>query len=81
LSRSPGRYLRDADAHLYGAPVNRFVAGFIGTPAMNFLEGRREEEDGVPVFIAEGARMIRRLGKRNERWGEEPSGSSPHRSF
>lgn len=24
---------------------------------MNFLEGRREEEDGVPVFIAEGARV------------------------
>lgn len=42
---------------LYSAPVNRFVAGFIGTPAMNFLEGRREEEDGVPVFIAEGARV------------------------
>lgn len=24
---------------------------------MNFLEGRREEEDGVPVFIAESARV------------------------
>jgi multiple sugar transport system ATP-binding protein len=25
---------------LYEAPVNRFVAGFIGSPAMNFLSGR-----------------------------------------
>ncbi len=42
---------------LYTAPVNRFVAGFIGTPSMNFLVGHREEEDGVPVFIAEGVRV------------------------
>lgn len=25
--------------HLYDDPVNRFVAGFLGTPSMNFLEG------------------------------------------
>ena len=25
---------------LYRHPVNRFVAGFIGSPSMNFLEGR-----------------------------------------
>jgi multiple sugar transport system ATP-binding protein len=25
---------------LYDSPVNRFVAGFIGSPAMNFIEGR-----------------------------------------
>jgi multiple sugar transport system ATP-binding protein len=27
---------------LYGAPANTFVAGFIGSPAMNFLQGRVE---------------------------------------
>ena len=27
-------------AELYQNPVNRFVAGFIGSPAMNFLEGK-----------------------------------------
>ena len=27
---------------LYNAPANRFVAGFIGAPQMNFLEGRME---------------------------------------
>ena len=35
---------------LYGAPRNRFVAGFIGSPAMNFVPGRIEVRDGVPGF-------------------------------
>jgi len=39
---------------LYRSPVNRFVAGFIGTPPMNFVEGRIGEMGGVPAFIAEG---------------------------
>jgi multiple sugar transport system ATP-binding protein len=42
---------------IYRAPVNRFVAGFIGTPPMNFVEGRLQEEDGTPVFTADGARV------------------------
>jgi multiple sugar transport system ATP-binding protein len=42
---------------LYRSPVNRFVAGFIGTPAMNFLEGRLQKGDGAPVFTAEGLRV------------------------
>jgi len=42
---------------LYRNPVNRFVAGFIGTPPMNFLEGHVEQEDGVPFFVAEGIRV------------------------
>ena len=39
---------------LYRAPVNRFVAGFIGTPPMNFVEGRIGDTGGVPAFIADG---------------------------
>jgi multiple sugar transport system ATP-binding protein len=42
---------------LYRSPVNRFVAGFIGTPAMNFLEGTLEHESGRVYFTAEGARL------------------------
>jgi ABC-type sugar transport system ATPase subunit len=42
---------------LYRAPVNRFVAGFIGTPRMNFIEGRLERETGSTIFIADGARV------------------------
>jgi multiple sugar transport system ATP-binding protein len=30
----------DTPAHLYEAPANLFVAGFIGSPAMNFLPAR-----------------------------------------
>jgi multiple sugar transport system ATP-binding protein len=35
---------------LYDRPVNLFVAGFIGSPAMNLLEGRLERADGK--FVA-----------------------------
>ena len=42
---------------IYRAPVNRFVAGFIGTPAMNFVEGRLEQGDRSLVFVAAGARL------------------------
>jgi multiple sugar transport system ATP-binding protein len=41
-----GRLLQVADAMtLYNQPVNRFVAGFIGSPPMNFLSGRIEPGD------------------------------------
>jgi len=34
---------------LYNRPANRFVAGFIGSPKMNFLEARRTSADAVEV--------------------------------
>ena len=42
---------------LYRAPVNRFVAGFIGTPSMNFLEGKVREENGATWFEMDHARV------------------------
>ena len=41
---------------LYHAPANRFVAGFIGSPKMNFLDGVVEQiaGDGVLVRYASG---------------------------
>jgi ABC-type sugar transport system ATPase subunit len=39
---------------LYRAPVNRFVAGFIGTPPMNFVDGVLREEEAQLLFSAEG---------------------------
>jgi multiple sugar transport system ATP-binding protein len=42
---------------LYRAPVNRFVAGFIGTPPMHFVDGSLQHEDGAIAFIAEGMRL------------------------
>lgn len=41
---------------LYHHPANRFVAGFIGSPTMNFLEGRLSQLDdlGVTVDLDQG---------------------------
>jgi multiple sugar transport system ATP-binding protein len=39
-----------APLHLYDDPDNEFVAGFIGSPAMNFLDGRIESENGRTLF-------------------------------
>lgn len=38
---------------LYRSPVNRFVAGFVGTPPMNFVEGQLTGENGAAAFVAE----------------------------
>jgi len=43
----------DAPQAIYTRPINRFVAGFIGSPGMNFLEGRIET-DSTPTFSADG---------------------------
>src|SRR6476661_10509248 len=42
---------------LYRAPDNRFVAGFIGTPPMNFIDGAVTTLNGAPAFSAEGVRL------------------------
>jgi ABC-type sugar transport system ATPase subunit len=42
---------------LYRAPINRFVAGFIGTPPMNFVDGRLREENGQVFFSVGGIRI------------------------
>ncbi|MGE0502662.1 MAG: ABC transporter ATP-binding protein [Rhizobiaceae bacterium] len=44
----------DSPQTIYSRPVNRYVAGFIGSPGMNFLEGRLEGRSGGPVFLADG---------------------------
>ncbi len=36
----------DRPLALYSNPVNQFVAGFIGSPAMNFIQGRIATDDG-----------------------------------
>ncbi|RUM08775.1 ABC transporter ATP-binding protein [Rhizobium chutanense] len=41
-------------AEIYRRPANLFVAGFIGAPAMNFIEGRIERGGGSPVFRGNG---------------------------
>ena len=44
-----------APHEIYSHPVNRFVAGFIGSPQMNFLTG--ELESGPPAFRVGGIRV------------------------
>lgn len=40
---------------LYNTPANRFVAGFIGSPRMNFIEANvTHGQDGLPHISAEG---------------------------
>ena len=42
---------------VYDYPVNRFVAGFLGTPAMNFLEGRIVADGAGTYFQADSTRI------------------------
>ncbi len=42
---------------LFKAPVNKFVAGFIGSPTMNFLDGDLVEEGGTTMVAGEGFRL------------------------
>ncbi|TDR73046.1 ABC transporter ATP-binding protein [Paludibacterium purpuratum] len=44
---------------LYHRPANRFVAGFMGSPSMNFLPGRiaQIDENGIVVALSGGARV------------------------
>jgi multiple sugar transport system ATP-binding protein len=40
-----------APLELYNQPANRFVAGFIGSPAMNFITGRLTRSDGLRLVL------------------------------
>ncbi|GGK39793.1 ABC transporter ATP-binding protein [Salinarimonas ramus] len=44
-------------AEIYNRPANLFVAGFVGSPRMNFVEGRIEAPDGALVFRAGDRRL------------------------
>jgi multiple sugar transport system ATP-binding protein len=46
-----------APMEVYGQPANRFVAGFIGSPAMNFIEARVAVEGGAVFIDAAGFRV------------------------
>ena len=41
-------------AEVYARPANRYVAGFIGSPGMNFLDGTISMHGGTPQFQAAG---------------------------
>jgi multiple sugar transport system ATP-binding protein len=48
----------DTPLALYERPANRFVAGFIGSPAMNFIDGTLEvDSSGTPIFRGDGVTL------------------------
>ena len=42
----------DSPLNVYNQPLNRFVAGFLGTPPMNFIDGQLVQRDGSVWFEA-----------------------------
>ena len=46
----------DTPLNLYNHPENKFVAGFIGSPAMNFIQGKIIN-DGKLIFKSSGGRL------------------------
>ena len=72
---------------LYNTPANRFVAGFIGSPAMNFADVTLVENGGKPVAEAPGLRigLPERAGRAGPRQGRpqgdarHPAGGHPYR--
>ena len=48
--------------NLYHHPTNKFVAGFIGSPAMNFMDGTITENKGL-LFKERGTKLALRVPK------------------
>jgi multiple sugar transport system ATP-binding protein len=58
---------------IYARPANRFVASFVGSPSMNFIEGRTAVVDGKPVFLSSDGAVKLGLCPSAARSGERPS--------
>lgn len=48
----------DTPQEIYDHPVNMFVAGFIGSPQMNFIESKLDEKDGKIVLAVDGDLIV-----------------------
>ncbi|MBL7976825.1 MAG: sn-glycerol-3-phosphate ABC transporter ATP-binding protein UgpC [Bacteroidetes Order II. Incertae sedis bacterium] len=55
----------DTPLNLYNQPANKFVAGFIGSPAMNFISGTIERQNGL-VFRSEKEALHLPVGRTHE---------------
>ncbi|MCC6397736.1 MAG: sn-glycerol-3-phosphate ABC transporter ATP-binding protein UgpC [Bacteroidetes bacterium] len=63
----------DAPLAIYHKPANKFVAGFIGSPTMNFLQGTLHRngatafrQDGTDLSLPIPESLVQRLGSRAE---------------
>ena len=75
-----------APLEVYDRPVNRFVAGFVGTPPMNFLNGRVEISGAAADFVfgtqriglpARMSDVAKRYAGKNVVLGVRPEGICP----
>ncbi|MCL5031503.1 MAG: sn-glycerol-3-phosphate ABC transporter ATP-binding protein UgpC [Bacteroidetes bacterium] len=62
--------MKDGDVHqvdtplnLYNNPANKFVAGFIGSPSMNFIEGKIISDNGISFKSNGGGLSFNLKGK------------------
>lgn len=55
----------DSPLNLYNLPINKFVAGFIGSPAMNFIDGKIVMNGGLR-FISDKGQVNFPLKKNNQ---------------
>lgn len=63
---------------LYDRPTNRFVAGFLGWPPMNFLDGRLvRDEDGRSCFLWQGRHWPAPAGAESVQGAEVTLGIRP----
>ena len=55
-----GGHIQQCDTPLgvYRHPVNRFVAAFLGTPPMNFIDGKIAADNGRAVFESAAGRVV-----------------------
>jgi multiple sugar transport system ATP-binding protein len=58
----------------YGKPANRFVAGFIGSPRMNFIEGTVTSQDGI-ASVATGDIRVALPGEQSTAVASRTSGN------
>ncbi len=49
----------DSPLNLYNNPLNKFVAGFIGSPSMNFVEGKIYDDNGINFKSIGGGLSVR----------------------
>ncbi|TFF25601.1 sn-glycerol-3-phosphate ABC transporter ATP-binding protein UgpC [Jiella endophytica] len=59
-----------APLDLYDRPENVFVAGFIGSPSMNFVKGRIASEGGTKRFVSNGG-LVLPIPRTNAAEGQE----------
>src|SRR4029453_10763683 len=70
-----------APLDLYERPATRYVAGFLGSPAMNFVPAQLQDSDALAVQLADGSQLalpVSRQGKLAARRGQPiPVGVRP----